>query len=212
MITSYSSSFLDLVEIFLCWVGNSYLEILATITGLIYLFYSIKGKNQLWIYGFISSGLYVYICYVAGIYADMAINIYYVFVSIYGYVHWKFYHSRGKEELLVSRLKSKETIIVILVTSMVYSFIAFVLIHFTDSTIPYWDAFTTSASITATWMLARKIMEHWLIWIVVDAVSIGLYVFKHLYITSFLFSVYTIMAVIGFIQWRRQWKKQEVTL
>ncbi len=202
----------ELVKAFPGWITDSYLEIIATVTGLIYLYYSIKGKNQLWVYGFISSGLYVFICYKAGIYADMAINIYYVFVSVYGFVHWTFYRSDEKVGLPISRLRFFETVILVLITGILYSFIAFILIRYTDSTIPYWDAFTTSASITATWMLARKIMEHWIIWIVVDTVSVGLYIYKHLYITSFLFAVYAIMAIVGFIQWRRVWKSQKVVL
>lgn len=193
----------------LTWIAKRYIEIIATITGLIYLYYSIKGNKKLWVYGFITSFLYVYVCYTAGIYADMAINIYYVAVSIYGWIHWTFYRNRNSKKIPVTKTKLKEFVIITLITIVLFIGIGYILKNYTDSNIPYWDAFTTSASITATWMLARKILEHWLIWILVDAISIGLYIFKGLYPTALLFLVYTTMAVVGYIEWKKQWLAQK---
>lgn len=198
------------LSIVFAWIAKSYIEIIATITGLIYLYYSIKGDKRLWVYGLITSLLYVYVCYVAGIYADMGINLYYVVVSIYGWIHWTFYRSEQKKEIPVTRTKPLHFLAIILITAVFYVLIAFILINYTDSSIPYWDAFTTSASITATWMLARKMLEHWIIWVIVDAVSIGLYLYKELYPTTLLFVVYTILAITGFIQWRKQWSIQKI--
>ena len=87
--------------------------------------------------------------------------------------------------------------------------IAYILVNFTDSDIPYWDAFTTAFSITATWMLARKIIEHWLIWIVVDLVSAGLYIYKGLYPTTVLFLVFTILAIMAYVEWKKDLNKDE---
>jgi nicotinamide mononucleotide transporter len=194
---------------FLQWVRVSYIELIATVTGLIYLFYSIKGDRRLWVYGLITSALYVYICFIAGIYADMGINFYYVGVSIYGWVHWTLYREEKKKIIPVTQTTLKQWFLVLGATLVFYIIIVNILIHFTDSTIPYWDAFTTSASITATWMLARKMLEHWIIWIVIDAISIGLYIYKGLYPSSILFLVYTIMAAVGFIQWKKQWVQDQ---
>jgi len=83
----------------------------------------------------------------------------------------------------------------------------YILRRFTDSPIPFWDAFTTSLSIFATWMLARKKIEQWLIWIFVDLVSVGLYLYRGLYPTVFLFLVYAVMAVIGYYEWRKDEKE-----
>lgn len=196
----------------LWWVTQHYIEIIATLTGFLYLLYSIEGKKQLWFYGLITSGLYVYVCLVAGIYADMGINIYYVIISIYGWVIWSSRSKKTKKELHISYTTQKEGVLILIATVLLFSFIAFVLKMYTDSTIPYWDAFTTSASITATWMLARKKIEHWLIWIVVDAISIGLYIYKGLYPTSILFLVYTILAFVGYIEWKKKCQVQAQTL
>lgn len=194
------------------YIKIHYLELIATITALIYLYYSIKVDKRLWLYGFISSALYVFICYQSGIYADMGINMYYVLISIYGWIHWTWFSQKQKKEVPISFTKAPEWIIIILSFVVLYGVIAYVLIHFTDSTIPYLDSFTTAASILATWMLARKMIEHWLIWIAVDGASVGLYYYKQLYPSTVLFTVYTIMAVAGWIQWKKQWNDQKIKL
>ena len=191
------------------WFVDKHIEIIATITGFIYLLYSIKGDKRLWIYGIITSALYVFVCFEAKIYADMGINVYYVIVSVYGLVHWSGSGSPDKENLNISNTKLKEALLLLGFTVIVFFIIGYLLKYLTDSDIPFWDALTTSASITATWMLARKMMEHWLIWIVVDAISVALYIYKGLYPTSILFFVYTVLAITGYIEWRKQWIKQK---
>jgi nicotinamide mononucleotide transporter len=190
------------------WLFGNYIEILATITGLIYLVYSVKGNILLWPFGLITSALYVYVFFMSKIYADMGINIYYVIISIYGWIHWSSGENSEKKELPLSRLKLRLGLILGLITLIIFCIIAYFLKNFTDSDIAYWDAFVTAASITATWMLARKIMEHWLFWVVVDGISIGLYIYKGLYPTVLLFVVYTSLAVTGYHEWRKQWKAQ----
>lgn len=103
----------------------------------------------------------------------------------------------NKKEVPISFTKTPEWIIIILSFVLLYGIIAYVLIHFTNSNVPYLDSFTTAASIVATWMLARKMIEHWLIWILIDSASVGLYYYKQLYPSTLLFAVYTIMAVAG---------------
>ncbi len=197
----------DILPKLVWWVISNYIEVLATITGLIYLIYSVKGNILLWVFGLITSLLYVYVFFQSKIYADMGINIYYVIISIYGWIHW----SRPKnmtKELPVLKINFKLGLILFLLSILIFVIISVLLKQFTDSDIALWDAFTTSLSIIATWMLARKIIEHWIIWIVVDAVSVGLYVYKGLYPTVFLFVVYTSLAVLGYFEWYKKWKMQ----
>jgi nicotinamide mononucleotide transporter len=94
-------------------------------------------------------------------------------------------------------------LIIGLISVVIFAIYSYILIHFTDSPLPKADSFTTALSIVATWMLARKILENWLLWIVVDAASAGMYFYKELYPTAILFVVYTVMAVIGYWQWRK---------
>ena len=191
------------------WIFRNYIEILATITGLIYLVYSIKGKVLLWFYGLITSILSVYVFFKSRLYADTGINLYYVIVSIYGWIHWYKRGNDNKKELPVSRITLKNSLILLIITLLIFLFISYILTKYTDSTVILWDSFITAFSITATWMLARKIMEHWIIWVVVDALSIGLYLYKGLFPTVFLFLVYTILAITGYFEWMKQWKAQE---
>lgn len=197
---------------FLEWLYNNAIEVVATITGLIYLVYSVKGNVLLWVFGLITSILYAYVFFKAAIYADMGINIYYVVISVYGWYHWKFGIKHEQRKLPVSKLNRKTGIILFLVSVIIFALIAFVLNRFTNSDIALLDAFTTSFSITATWMLARKIKEHWLVWIVVDLVSAGLYIYKELYPTVLLFIVYTILAVVGYNAWLKEWRTQQISV
>lgn len=184
------------------WIINNYIEISGSILSLIYLYFSIKQKIALWFFGLVSSALYIVVYFNAKFYADMGLQFYYVFVSIYGWFYWK----KGKniaDTKKIKRTDLKTATILFLITLVIFIIIGWFLDTQTDSQIPYWDSFTTSASITATWMLARKHIEHWLIWIVVDSVSLCLYIYKDLYPTSVLFVIYTVMAFVGYFAWKK---------
>lgn len=185
------------------WISDQYIEILGVLFSLLYLFFSIRQKILLWPMGIISALLYMVVFYQSKFYADMGLNGYYFIISIYGWILW----NRGRNEtgkgFPVTRINTRLALLLAAITLGAFFGIGLLLDHFTDSPIPYWDAFTTAVSFTATWMLARKILEHWILWIIVDAVSMGLYLYRGLYPTLVLFAVYTAMAVIGFIQWKR---------
>jgi nicotinamide mononucleotide transporter len=137
----------------------------------------------------------------------MGLYAYYVFVSIYGWIYWSKSYSDEKE-FRVSIINMKYGGILLAISSILFVLIAVGLKKYTDSDIVFLDAFTTSLSIVATWMLARKILYHWLVWIVIDSVYIAMYIYKGLYATLILFVVYTIFAVIGYIEWHKKWKIQ----
>lgn len=192
------------------YLNKSYLELSATIFGFIYIYFSIRGDIKLWVFGLLSSGLFTWVFFKSKVYADMGIQIYYVFISIYGWIHWYFYRDQKKEEIPVKNLNFKQWFIVVAAIVLIFTLIGVFLDNATDSDIPYWDAFTTAAGIVATWMLARKILEQWLIWIIVDFVSVFLYLYKDLYFASVLSVVYTILAIIGFFEWRKIFRGQMV--
>jgi nicotinamide mononucleotide transporter len=188
------------------------IEILGAITGLIYLLFSIKQNIWLWPWGIITSLLYVFVFYRSKFYADMSLQVYYLGISIYGWYFWLAGRKKeGKSNVPVIRASGKEWSVFIIITILFTLISGYGLDNYTDSPLPYWDAFTTAGSIVATWMLARKYLEHWLFWIVIDAVSLGTYVYKGLYPTVILFSVYTCMAAIGYFQWKKEWIKNSGT-
>ncbi len=193
-----------MIEIFGEWLLNNKVELLGAILGILYIFFSIRQNIFTWPIGLITSILYVWVFFQAKLYADMGLQLYYVVISIYGWYFWL----QGKKEVQNHKVRVKSTSLrlwlKLAITSFVlYAIILYTLQNFTDSDVPYMDSITTSLSIVATWMLARKYLEHWLIWIFVDAFSVGLYIHKNLWATAVLFLVYTFMAVLGFIEWRK---------
>jgi len=185
------------------WMGEQYLEILGVFFSLLYLLFSIKQNLLLWPMGMIGAILYMVVFYQSKFYADMGLNGYYFFISIYGWVIWSKGKKGDKDGMPVTRIRLKQGVILAMITVVAFTGTGFILDRYTDSPIPYWDAFTTALSFTATWMLARKILEHWIIWVIVDVVSMALYFYRGLYPTFLLFAIYTVLAVIGYFQWKR---------
>ncbi|MBQ8608418.1 MAG: nicotinamide mononucleotide transporter [Bacteroidaceae bacterium] len=183
----------------------NYLEIIGTVVGLIYLWLEYKASIWLWLAGFVMPAIYVVVYYQAGLYADFGINIYYLLASIYGIYCWlKNKENSNKENESnhsISRMPTKKWGEMGIYGTLLTILIALVLIRYTDSTVPWLDSFTTALSILAMWMLARKYVEQWLVWMVVDAVSAGLYVYKELYFTAGLYALYTVIAYIGYKKW-----------
>jgi len=193
----------------LLWIAQNYIELMGLIFGLLYIVLSIKENIWCWPAGLITSALYIYVFFNTKFYADMGLQVYYLIVSVYGWYFWMFgSKSKKQDDLKISRIKSKLAILLSIAFILLFVLISYILVNFTDSEIPYWDSFTTAASFVATWMLARKIIEHWIIWVVVDTISLGLYIYKGLYPTVILFAVYTILAILGYIEWKKQLKKR----
>ena len=189
---------------------EQYIEILGTIVGIVYLWLEYKANIYLWLVSIIMPAIYLYVFYVAGLYADFAINIYYLLIAIYGWMAWKYgfklfsakREKNGDEKLRISHVPKKLWIRLVVVYVLLQLSITWVLITYTNSDVPWLDSFTTSVSILAMWLLARKYLEQWLVWIVVDIVSVGLYLYKDLYYTSALYAVYAIIAIFGYYKWK----------
>jgi len=194
------------------WLWENKIELLGAILGLLYIFFSIRQHILTWPTGLFTSLLYIVVFFQSGFYADMGLQVYYVAISIYG---WYFWLKGGKkdsivtkEEVPVRKTPKKILIYSLLATLVIYGGLLLILLNFTDSTVPYMDSLTTALSITATWMLAKKYIEHWLIWIFADVLSAGLYVYKELWPTVVLFVVYTLMAVLGYYEWKKDLNKK----
>ena len=183
---------------------DTILEVLGFVTVLCYLWYEYHASARLWIFSIIMPMIGMVLYFNKGIYADFAINIYYFLIAIYGYVAWTFnFSKKQKEELPISRIKLRAAVVCAVVAAVLWLGISYVLRTYTDSTVPYIDAFTTSLSIVAMWMLARKYVEQWLVWIVVDAVSAGLYLYKGIPFYCVLYAIYTVVAYFGYRRWLR---------
>lgn len=186
-----------------------HLEIIGTIVGVIYLILEYRASIHLWIAGIIMPAIYIFVYYQAGLYADLGINIYYLLIAIYGWITWKWGNRLKNEkqpELLITHMKKRFYIPLTSIFITAWVLIAYILENFTDSNVVILDSFTTALSIVGMWMLARKYVEQWLTWIVVDVVSAGLYVYKELYFTAGLYAVYAIIAIFGYFKWKHMMK------
>ena len=181
-----------------------YIEIAGTVIGLVYLWLEYKASAYMWLAGIVMPAIYLYIYYNAGLYADFGINVYYLVVAVYGWLAWKNVFgskSRG-EELPITHAPRKGWFKAVLMYVVTQTVITWLLLNHTDSTVPLADSFTTALSIVGMWMLARKYIEQWWVWCVVDVASSALYVYKGLYFTAILYALYAIIAIFGYFKWK----------
>jgi len=184
----------------------TWLEGIAVFFGVASVYYSMK--ENIWVYptGIISTLIYVWICLQVGLYADMGINAYYFSMSIYGWYVWSRPTNEGKA-LPVTWLNRKGIVESVLLFLISYTVLAFVLLHFTDSDVPFIDSFTTASAFVGMYLMAKKKVENWIAWIITDLVSVPLYFYKGLILTSFQFLFFTVLAVMGLIAWIRSARK-----
>lgn len=185
------------------------IEVAGVIIGLLYLYLEFKASVWLWPVGVVMPLIYIIIFYNSKFYADMGIYIYYFFASIYGWYVWTRSTKKGADSSITHtplNYYGKLSLLFI----VIFIGIAFILIRFTDSPVPYGDSFTTSLSIIAMWMLAHKYIEQWWLWIGVNVVSTGLYLWKGLYPTALLFIIYSIIPFFGYFKWKKLMILQQV--
>ncbi len=189
------------------------IEIIGTLVGIIYLWLEYRASIYLWVASIIMPAIYLYVYYNAGLYADFGINIYYLLIALYGWAAWRYgfhlFGSKKKEEkeLAITHTPKRVWGKLALTYIAAQCAITYILVNYTDSTVPLWDSFTTALSIVGMWMLARKYIEQWWVWLVVDAVSAWLYIYKGLYFTAVLYAVYAIISIFGYFKWRKLMQK-----
>ncbi|MCG8306574.1 MAG: nicotinamide riboside transporter PnuC [Cytophagales bacterium] len=196
------------------WMAAHYFEVVAAALGFIAIYLQIRQNVWYWMVSIVMVSMYIYIYIDARLYADMSLQVYYLVISFYGWYVWLYGRQVNdhKAGLNVTATSKKLRSILAVVSLALFFLIAWILIRFTDSDLPYWDSFTTSLSFVATWMLARKKIENWLVWIVVDAVSTGIYIYKGLYPTAVLFLFLTILAAVGYRKWRMDLSEEATAL
>ncbi|MDE7180590.1 MAG: nicotinamide riboside transporter PnuC [Muribaculaceae bacterium] len=200
----------------------NYLEIAGVALGLIYLWLEYRASAWLWVASIAMPAIYLKVYYDAGLYADLAISVYYIVASIYGLICWLMPRRRERTEVShggrpdsdrvppedkqaveIRRTPRAQWLLLSATTLFLTMTIGWALATFTDSTVPWADGFTTALSIVALWMLARKYLEQWLVWMVVDVACVALYYYKGLPFTAGLYLLYAIIAVAGFRNWSR---------
>lgn len=180
------------------------LQIVGTLLGLLYLWLEYKANIWLWIVGAIMPMVHGILYLNSGIYADAAMQLYYVVAGLYGLFVWLRGTKRAEKVVNIQYTPTKWIIPLVVVYAVLHVAMYYLLSEFTDSRVPFFDSMSTALSIVAMWMLSRKLVEQWLVWLVVDMISVGLYFYKGIPITAMLYTLYCALAIAGYMRWRRQ--------
>ena len=180
------------------------LQIVGTLLGLLYLWLEYKANIWVWIVGAIMPMVHGMLYLQSGIYADAAMQLYYVAAGIYGLFVWLRGEKRSEKRVDIQYTPKQWIFSLVAVYVVLHISLYFLLTEFTDSRVPLFDSMSTALSIVAMWMLSRKLVEQWLVWLVVDMISVGLYLYKGIPITAMLYMLYCALAVAGYMRWRKQ--------
>ena len=185
-----------------------YLDIITTILGLIYIWLEYRAHIALWVVGIIMPALDIVLYWQHGLYGDAGMACYYVLAALYGLFVWKFKKTRKKKEPLpIIHMPRSKYLPVVVTFLAAWGIIYYILVTWTNSTVPVLDSFTNALSIVGLWALARKYLEQWLFWIVVDIVCAVLYVHKDIPFKAGLYALYVIIAIAGYFKWKQMTKE-----
>ena len=189
------------------FLASHWLDMFTTILGLLYIWLEYRASLLLWFVGIIMPALDIYLYWSHGLYGDAGMAAYYTLAAVYGYCIWKFKKTRKQKlSLPIVFMPKKQYLPAALFFLAAWGITYFVLITWTNSTVPVLDSFTNALSFVGLWALARKYAEQWLFWIVVDVVCTILYVHKGIPFKALLYGLYVVIAVLGYNKWRKQAK------
>ena len=187
------------------------IEYLGVAIGFAYLILEYKASFWLWPVGILMSLFYIVIFYQSKFYADAGIYAYYLGANLYGLVEWRRNSQKTSEETIempITHTPKSKILPLTLIGIAIWAALWLLLSHLTDSPVPMGDSFTTALSVVAMYLLAKKHIEHWWLWVVVNLVSTGLYAWKGLYPMAGFFAFYTLIAALGYVRWRKEMRGQ----
>ena len=183
----------------------NWFEIVAAILAIAYLILAMLQDIRCWVAWIISSLMYFFVMYSANLYMEALLQIFYIFIGLYGLYQWRFKADK-KDALKITTWSVKNHLMVIGILVLLTLISGYVLTIYTAAASPFVDAFTTWGAIAASYLVAKKILENWFYWFVIDFVSVFLFISRELYPTALLFIVYLVLVVIGYSAWRKSWQ------
>lgn len=178
------------------------LETLAALFGAVSVYLSVRENIWSWPTAIVNVTLYIFVFLQARLYADMALQVIYIAISIYGWYEW-LHGGAGKKALPVTRGTARLAVRLVAVGAVSVLLLGTILGRHTDAALPWLDSTTTVTSLIAQWMMARKILENWLVWVAVDVVYIGMFLYKSLVLTAALYAVFLVLSAMGYARWRK---------
>ncbi|MCD8742430.1 nicotinamide riboside transporter PnuC [Mucilaginibacter roseus] len=189
------------------WHHQTWYEVIAVLTGLGCVYLAARNSILNWPLAIISVSIYLYIFYEANLFADMGLQVYFLAMNIYGWYYW-LRKPDGTGLAPVAVITKKQTAIAVASVTGVTIILGSGL-KYTSASFPYLDSFCAACSVVAQILMARRVVQNWLLWVFVDVIYVGIYYFKDLHLTAVMYAVYIIMAAMGYIEWRRQYLKQQ---
>ena len=187
------------------FLQTNWFEIVAAILAITYLLLAMLQDIRCWVAWIISSLMYLFVMYSVSLYMEALLQIFYIFIGFYGLYQWR-YKSDLNEPLKITAWSVKNHLIVIGILIFLTSVSGYILTIYTAAASPFVDAFTTWGAIAASYLVAKKVLENWFYWFVIDLVSVFLFTSRELYPTAFLFVVYLVLVVFGYSAWRKSWQ------
>ena len=183
----------------------SWIEIIAVLCSITYVVLAAKQNIWCWAFAVISVTLYIYLCLSIQLFAETGLQMFYLFMAIYGYYNW----SKSNDKFSIQQWSITKHLTLMLFGAISTFLIGYYFTSYTNAKIPIVDSFTTVFSVIATYMITKKVLENWLYWIVIDVVSVYLYFSRELHLTSLLFMIYSIIAVFGYFAWLKKLRSND---
>jgi len=185
-------------------------EMVAVFLSVTYLLLAIKQNLWCWVAAFISTLIYTILFFDASLLMDSALNMFYLVMAIYGWYSWKYGNGINKnEELEITTYGLNKNLKIIGTLIIVSLILGYIMANYTSADFAYLDTFTTVFAVFTTYTLTKKVLENWLYWIVIDSVSIYIYINKGFYLTAVLFAFYTVLAFIAYNNWKKEYENLE---
>jgi len=184
------------------WFTGHGLEFVAVVFGIISVLLSVRQNIWSWPTALVNVALFFALFYKSGLYSDMGLQVVYFILSLYGWYEW-LYGGKGHTELRVSRTSVRTSAVLVAIAVVGWTALSRITARLPGVALPSLDAALTTASLIAQWMMTRKLLENWALWVVLDVVYVGMFIFKGLYLTAANYAVYLVLAVLGHVAWKR---------
>ena len=188
-----------------------WMETFGFVTGAACVALLVRQNIWNWPLGIANNLTFIVLFYRTGLYADVGLQGFYIVISVYGWWSW-LHGGHDHGTLTVSRVKPAVALLLAFAVALITASLTWLLRHFTNSTVPVLDSLITALSLVAQFMMTRKWIENWPVWIVANCFSVGLLIYKGLYVTSALYLVYQVLCVMGLVEWRRALKREATAL
>ncbi|HZU31931.1 MAG TPA: nicotinamide riboside transporter PnuC [Candidatus Angelobacter sp.] len=192
------------------FLAQNWQELAGFVSGALCVWLLIRQNIWNWPIGIVNNFVYVIVFYKSGLYADSGLQFVYMAIAFYGWWNW-LHGGNNHSELDVSRVSATGLLNYLAIAAVATAALYWILRH-TPSTVPFADGLTTSLFLTAQYMMSRKVVENWWFWIVGDVLVIGLYIYKHLYLTSGLYVVFLAMSIAGLLEWQKAARKGKMAV